>query len=145
MIKVLVKRETLFFLSFFKSMLARSGSCMQQNDIAVLRRCQRFFLLGLLFYDDASDFFWGDCSFTTVPGQLFLFFDVKHKSLHWYALRHTNLPIDKSIVQAIFYFFDVKHKSPHWYALRRTNLPIDKSIVQAIFFTTFLRRQDEPG
>ena len=70
-------------LSFFKSMLARKGFCMQQNDIAVLRRCQRFFLLGLLFYDDASDFFLRDCNFTTVPGQLFLFFYKTHKFPYW--------------------------------------------------------------
>ena len=76
------KKKRLFY-QFFKAMLARKGFCMQQNDIAVLRRCQRFFLLGLLFYDDASDFFLRDCNFTTVPGQLFLFFDMKHKSPYW--------------------------------------------------------------
>ena len=75
--------KNVIFYDFFNHMLARKGFCMQQNDIAVLRRCQRFFLLGLLFYDDASDFFGGDCSFTTVPGQLFLFFDVKHKFPYW--------------------------------------------------------------
>ena len=75
--------KNVIFYDFFNHLLARKGFCMQQNDIAVLRRCQRFFLLGLLFYDDASDFFLGDCSFTTVPGQLFLFFDVKHEFPYW--------------------------------------------------------------
>ena len=83
-IKVGGKREqNVFFYQFFKSLEGTLDLFMQQNDIAVLRRCQRFFLLGLLFYDDASDFFLGDCSFTTVPGQLFLFFDVKHKFPYW--------------------------------------------------------------
>ena len=83
-IPVVFNREKMvIFYHFFKSMLAMIDLCMQQNDIAVLRRCQRFFLLGLLFYDDASDFFLGDCSFTTVPGQLFLFFDVKHEFPYW--------------------------------------------------------------
>ena len=75
--------KNVIFYDFFNHMLARKGFCMQQNDIAVLRRCQRFFLLGLLFYDDASDFFLRDCNFTTVPDQLFLFFDVKHKFPYW--------------------------------------------------------------
>ena len=56
-IPVVAKREkNVFFYHFFNHLLARKGFCMQQNDIAVLRRCQRFFLLRLLFYDDASDF-----------------------------------------------------------------------------------------
>ena len=79
----LVRVTLALIYQIFNHLLARKGFCMQQDDIAVLRRCQRFFLLGLLFYDDASDFFLGDCSFTTVPGQLFLFFDVKHEFPYW--------------------------------------------------------------
>ena len=80
---VLNREKMVIFYQFFKSLEGTLDLFMQQNDIAVLRRCQRFFLLGLLFYDDASDFFLGDCSFTTVPGQLFLFFDVTHEFPYW--------------------------------------------------------------
>ena len=95
----------------FKSIDARKGFCMQQNDIAVLRRCQRFFLLGLLFYDDASDFVLRDCSFTTVPGQLFYVFDMKHTSLHCKLAR---IAVLRRCQANFFLFFYVKHKSPHW-------------------------------
>ena len=97
--------KNVIFYDFFNHMLARKGFCMQQNDIAVYRRCQRFFFERLQFIDDASDFFLRDRNLSTVPGQLFLFFDVKHKSPHWYLARGTNLPIGNSIVQAIFLIF----------------------------------------
>ena len=78
---------------------------MQQNDIAVLRWCQRYFFEIFQYYDGASDIFLRDFNITMVPGQLFYFFDKKHNSPHWYASRHTNLSIDKSIVQVIFLIF----------------------------------------
>ena len=71
------------FYHLFKSLEGTLDLFMQQNDIAVLRGCQRFFLLGLQFIDDASDLFLRDCSLSTVPGQLFLFFDVKHEFPYW--------------------------------------------------------------
>ena len=110
---VLNREKNLFFYQFFKSMLARKGFFMPHYDIAVLRGCQRLFLLGLQFIDDVSDFFLRDCSSTTVPGQLFVFFYVKHKSPHWYALRYINLPIGKSIVQAkLFTTFSRRQDEP---------------------------------
>ena len=103
-------REQIVFLNqFFNHLLARKGFCMQQNDIAVLRRCQRFFLLGLLFYDDASDFFLRDCNFTTVPGQLFLFFDMKHKSLHCKVAR---IAVLRQCQAKIFDFLHETQESP---------------------------------
>ena len=80
---VLNREKMVIFYHFFKTLDGTLDLCMQQNDIAVLRRCQRFFLLGLLFYDDASDFFFQHCSFTTVPGQLFSLFDVTHEFPYW--------------------------------------------------------------
>ena len=141
----LIEKKKSFFINFF-------NLCLLGADLV----CNK---MTLPFYDGASDIFLRYFNITMVPAIFFWeisilrwcqanFFDCLTKNtIAPTGMRH-GTPIYRLInrsSRSFFWFFYVKHKNPHWYALRCTQLSIDKSIVQANFFTTFLRRQDEPG
>ena len=60
---VLNREKIVIFYHFFKTLDGTLDLCMQQNDIAVLRRCQRFFVVGIAVLRRCQRFFFGRLQF----------------------------------------------------------------------------------